>query len=148
MSYQEIAAFISPPFANVTGLRCLGNIAVSNAGVSQSLSAWYGAALGLGEFLMVQADGAKVYVHFSPNSTTSIDAFATGVGPNLAWPIPDGVTVSVIPGGGRLVGTGIATTMVPHFLHAKVASGGVATAYLRAWRGYGPTRDLGALKGP
>jgi hypothetical protein len=137
MSLREYeAAMITPPLMNTTGLvmKSQAAIPVSNAGITQGLSALFGGSLGAGHFLTLQADLGKIYVSFSSNASGSIDANATGNSPNICYPIPDGVAISVVPIGGREVGTGVATTVSYNFLHAKTASGGVATAMLRLYR--------------
>jgi hypothetical protein len=134
-SREYEAANIIAPLRNATGLhmKAQANIVVSNAGVSQGLSGLFGRAVGDGHFLTLQADGAKVYVQFAADSSGTIDAFATGNGPTICYPIPDGVSMPVVPIGGREVGTGVATTVRYNFINAKVASGGVATGYLRLY---------------
>jgi hypothetical protein len=146
MSFDEIGAYVTPPIQNVSGLACIGNLCVSNAGVVQGLSAWYGASLGQGQYIVLQSDGGKCYYRLDCNADGTIDAFATGVGPDVAWPLPDGAMSPMIPIAGRLNATGVATVMNFNFLRARTASGGVATMYLRVYRNILPGRDAGSLK--
>jgi hypothetical protein len=147
MSIREYeAAMITPPLCNPTGgMKVQANVVVSNAGNTQSLSGLFGGALGAGHFLTVKADGAKVYIKFASNDQGTTDAFATGNGPNVVWPLADGESMSVVPISGREVASGGHATLCNYnFLHARVASGGVATGYLRLYRSsLGPTQDPG-----
>jgi hypothetical protein len=136
MSNDYEAHTPTPPYMNTTAMRCIGNFAVSNAGNRIGLATYF-AGLGDGHFLSIQADGAKIYVAFASNEIGTLDAFATGAGATVCWPIPDGVTMPVVPKSGKEVGVTGAyapTFAVYETLHAKVASGGVATAYLRLYR--------------
>lgn len=150
MSIREYeAAMIVPPLENSAAMKSVANLVVSNAGIVQGLSGLFGGSLGQGHFLTLEADGAKVYVKFAPNNAGSVDAFATGNGANIAWPIPDGASVSVVPIAGRETATGVATLCNYNFIHARVASGGVATAYLRVYRSsLAPTQDAGEFRAP
>lgn len=153
-SKEAAAAFITPPLANNEAMKCCANIVVSNAGVSQSMTGIFGGTWSDGEYVTVQADGAKIYWRMSNHTVNNIDAFETGVGNGIAFPLADGAMMSFVPVGGRMVGSGIsvtagfATTARFDFLQARVASGGVATAYLRLYRNVGPGKDAGSLKGP
>jgi hypothetical protein len=152
MSIREYeAANLIPPIMNTTGvaMKSQANLVVSNAGVAQGLSALFGGGLGLGHFVTLEADGAKIDVAFSANSSGSLDAFATGNGPNICFPIPDGTMVPFVPVNGREVSTGVATMCNYDFIHARVRSGGVATAYLRMYRSsLAPNQDAREFKGP
>ena len=152
MSVTEYeAANIIPPLENSAAMKSQANIVVSNAGVIQGLSGLFGGTLGDGHFVTIQADGAKIYCKLAPNSAASAggDAFATGSGTGIVYPIPDGVQLSFRPVMGREVATGVATHCRYDFLHLRVASGGVATAYARVYRSsLAPTQDAGVLKAP
>jgi hypothetical protein len=147
MSKIESANYVTPPLGNVTGMRCMANVVVSTAGISQGLSGLFGVGLAEGEYVSIQADGAKVYYRFVANTHATIDAFETGAGNGVAFPLPDGVTHNVIPVAGRVTSTGIATHMDFNVLQAKVASGGVQTCHVRLYRNIAPGRDAGSLKG-
>lgn len=131
------AANIVPPLRNTTGLvlKSQAAIVVSNAGVVQGLSGLFGASHKDSHFYTLQADGAKIYIQWAANDFGSIDSFATGSGVSICYPLADGVSMNVTPVGGREVGTGVATGSVAYnFIHARVSSGGVATAMLRIYR--------------
>jgi hypothetical protein len=145
------------PFKNSTGMRVIANIPVSNAGIVQNLASLF-RGIQDGHYVTAQADGAKVYVAFGSNDVGQtlligltgfgIDANATGTAQNVCFPIPDGVMLPGVPYGGREVGsTGSrAPTMVVgyNYVHARVASGGVATAFLRLYRSsLGPNQNPG-----
>lgn len=137
MSVEYQAAHITPPLKNSAGMVCIANIVCSTAGISQDLSALFG-QIGGGTFYTIQADGAKVYIAFGVVSGGSIDAFATGVGATVCYPLQDGQQLSYMPLGGREQSTGWATMVRYTQLYAKVASGGVSTAYLRLYRSSTP----------
>ena len=152
MSIREYeASMVVPPILNTTGmaLKSQANIVVSNAGIVQGLSALFGGSLGNGHFLTLQADGAKIFVAFSANASGSLDAFATGNGPNIAFPLADGAMLPVVPIAGREVATGVATLCNYSFVHARVASGGVATGFLRMYRSsLAPNQNASEFTGP
>lgn len=145
MSIEE-ASFVLFPMENSDAFKSQANLCISNAsGLRFGLSGLFGGALGDGHFLTFQADGAKILVKLGVNDTGSIDGFATGTGASIAFPVPDGAMVSGVPVGGRIVGTGVATTVRFDWLHARVVSGGVATGYLRILRSSKlPNQDVGA----
>jgi hypothetical protein len=151
MSIREYEAHnITPPLKNSDRMKCIANLVVSTAGITQDLAALF-EKLGAGHYLTVQADGAKVYLAFSANASGSIDAFATGNGDTICWPVPDGVSMPVVPVGGREMASGYGVTAVSsyRFVHARVASGGVATGYLRFYRSsFAPNQDAGEFKRP
>lgn len=150
MSIREYeAAMIVPPLENSAGMKSQANVVVSNAGVVVGLSGLFGGSLGQGHFLTIAADGGKLYVKFAPNAAGSIDAFATGNGATIAYPIPDGAEKSFVPIAGRETGTGVATLCVYNQLHIRVASGGVATAFARLHRSsLAPGQDAGEFRAP
>lgn len=169
MSIREYEAHnVLFPMKNATGMRAIANIPVSNAGAVQNLASLFG-GLGNGHFLTVQADGAKTYVAFGSNDVGAtllvgltgfgIDANYTGFGPGVCYPIPDGVSLPGVPISGKEPGmptghagaTGLGATQVAgyNFLHARVASGGVATAFLRLYRSsVAPNQGTGEFKIP
>jgi hypothetical protein len=148
MSIREYEANnVTLPFKNSTGMRAIANIPVSNAGIVQNLASLF-RGIQDGHYVTPQADGAKIYVAFGSNDVGQtlaigltgfgIDANAVGTAPNVCFPIPDGVMLPGVPYGGAEVGSTNtrAPTMVAgyNFVHARVASGGVATAFLRLYR--------------
>lgn len=153
MSKQEDAAYITPPLENSDAMKCIANVLTSTAGTTHSLTGLFGAGYG-DAYLTLQSDGAKIYVKFAGNAQRAGDVGTTGTGSAVMWPIPDGVSMSVFPTWGREVGTGIGltagicTNVRYETLHLKVASGGVATAYMRLYRNVAPGKDGGSLKAP
>jgi hypothetical protein len=151
MSLKEFeSANIIPPLENSAAMKSQAAIVVSTAGVVQGLSGLFGGTIGDGHFLTLQADGAKMYVKFAANSAGSIDLAATGTGAGVAWPIPDGVAMPVVPIVGRETATGVATLCNYSFVHARVATTSpVATAILRFYRSsLAPQQDAGVLRAP
>ena len=143
------AANLIAPLENSAAMKSQANIVVSNAGVIQGLSGLFGGTLGDGHFITLQADGAKIYCKLASNSAGSTNAFATGNGESIVYPVPDGAQLSFRPVMGREVATGVATHCRYDFLHLRVASGGVATAYVRIYRSsLAPTQDAGVLRAP
>ena len=169
MSIREYEAHnVLFPMKNATGMRAIANIPVSNAGVVQNLATLFG-NLAAGHYLTVQADGAKTYVAFGSNDVGAtllvgltgfgIDANYTGFGPGVCYPIPDGVSLPGVPIGGRESGmptghvgaTTMGATIVAgyNYLHARLPSGGVATAFLRLYRSsLAPNQGTGEFKIP
>jgi len=161
MSVREYEAHnVLLPLKNSTAMKDQVNIAVSNAGVVQCLASLF-RGLEDGHYITPQADGGKIYVAFGSNDLgqtlalgltgMAIDAFVTGNGPQVCYPIPDGVMLPGVPYGAREVGsTGtMAPTLVAgyNYVHARVASGGVSTAYLRMYRSsVAPNQDPGVFK--
>jgi len=141
---------VIPPLKNSDAMKSQACVVVSTAGIVQGLSGLFGNSLGDGHFLTLEADGTKIYVAFSPNSSGSINPAATGNGATICYPIPDGVMMSVRPIAGREVGTGIATMCRYDFLHARVpTTAAVATGYLRIYRSsLAPTQDAGEFRAP
>ena len=156
------------PMQNATGMKAQANIAVSNAGVVQNLASLFG-GLTDGHYLTAQADGAKIYTTFAAHDVGAtlivgltgyaLSPEAVGTGRQVCWPIPDGVMLPGVPYGGLEKGTvtgfpgatniGITLVRGYNFVHARVASGGVATAYLRFYRSsLGPTQDVREFKMP
>lgn len=153
-SKEAQAAFITPPLANNEAMKCIARIVVSNAGISQSMTGIFGGTWADGEYVTITADGAKIDWRMANHTVNNIDAFETGVGDGIAYPLADGAMMSFVPVGGRMVGSGISvtagfvTTARFDYLQAKVRSGGVATAYLCLYRNVGPGKDAGSLRAP
>jgi hypothetical protein len=148
-AYQVIA-----PFQGSTGLANQASFAVSQTARFIDLTTVFG-QLGSGHFFTLQADGAKVYVAVAPHDKQTIADNATGAGPSVCYPIPDGQSIPFIVPGGRTRGSGAPTgpgyvTMVSYLsmigFWAKVASAigsGSATGYIRVWRSSaGPGQGL------
>lgn len=151
MSIREYEAVnIIAPLENSGAMKSQANLAVSNAsGLRFSLSGLFGRSLDQGHYLTVQADGGKLYVKLSPKEDSHVNAFATGTGEAICYPIPDGAQLSFVPVPGRETGTGVATLMVYDWLHVRVASGGVASAYARVYRSsLAPGQDAGEFRAP
>ena len=152
-SKQDDAAYLTGPLENSAAMKCQANLVTSNAGTTHSLTALFGAGYS-DSYLVMQADGAKIYMKLAAHGNIAPDAFATGTGSAIVYPLPDGVEKSIYPSWGREVGTGIgltagiATNVRYEVLHLKVASGGVATAFCRVYRNIPPGKDSGALKAP
>jgi hypothetical protein len=161
MSIREYEAHnVLLPLKNSTAMKSQANIMVSTAGVVQNLaSLFYG--LQDGHFITPQADGAKIYVAFGSNDVGqtlllgltgyAIEPNATGNGQQVCYPIPDGVMLPGVPYGGKEVGnTGLmAPTLVAgyNYVHARVASGGSPTAFLRFYRSsVAPGQEPGVFK--
>ncbi len=149
MSIKEYeAANITPPLQNSPAMKCIGALLADHTARTQDLSAMF-ARLGAGHFLTIQADGAKVYVAFSPNaSATAIDERAVGFGDAVCYPIPDGAEKAVIPIGGRVVGSGSATGL--DFKHLQYMTGATGvTGMIRLYRSsLAPNQDAGEFKAP
>ena len=153
------AANIIPPLKNATGMRSQANIVSSSAGGVQNLASLF-RGWDDGHYLTLQADGAKIYVAFGSNEVGqtlilgltgyTIDPTVTGNGRQVCFPLPDGVMFPVVPCGGRESGS--TGTMSPtlaqySYLHHRVVSGGVATAYLRVYRSsLGINQDAGFFR--
>jgi hypothetical protein len=157
------------PLQNATGMKSQANLLVGATGIVQNLASLFGGLMD-GHYLTAQADGGKVYTTWSSNDLGAtllvnltgyaIDPAATGSGRQVCWPIPDGVMLPGVPYGGLEKGTtsgfgpaatGIGMTLVRgyQFLHARMASGGVATGYLRLYRSsLAPTQDVREFKIP
>ncbi len=148
------------PLKNSTGMRDQANLLVGFSGIVQNIASLFRDA-SAGNLYTIQPDGAKVYVAFSSNERGltigpgltgfGIDPGVTGTGPQVCFPIPDGVMVPGYLTGGKEVGsTGtLAPTLVSSYniLHARVASGGVSTAYLRIYRSsLGSGQDAGFFR--
>jgi hypothetical protein len=154
MSIREFEAHnVLLPLKNATGMRAIANIPVSNAGTVQNMASLFG-KFQAGHYITPQADGAKIYVAWGSNDVGAtlmlgltgfgIDANFTGTGPGVCYPIPDGVMLPGVPYGGLESGiptghvgaTTLGATLVSgyNYVHARVASGGVATAFLRLYR--------------
>lgn len=154
MSIREFEAHnVLLPLKNSTGMKAQANIAVSNEGVVQCIASLF-RGIQEGHYITAQADGAKIYTAWGSNDVGAtlmlgltghgIDAAFTGTGPGVCFPIPDGVMLPGVPYGGIEAGrptghvgaTTLGMTMVDgyNYIHARVASGGVATAYLRLYR--------------
>lgn len=151
MSIREYeAANIIAPLENSSAMKSQANLAVSNAsGLSFSLTALFGRSLDQAHYITIQADGAKLYAKLAPTANTHIDAFSTGTSSTIGYPIPDGAQLTFVPVPGRETGTGVATLCVYNWLHLRVASGGVASAYARVYRSsLAPGQDAGEFKAP
>lgn len=151
MSIREYEAVnVIAPLENSDAMKSQANLAVSNAsGLRWSLTALFGRSLDQGHYLTIQADGAKLYAKLAPNNASHIDAFATGTGATIGYPIPDGAQITFVPVPGRETGTGVATLAVYDWLHLRTASGGVATAYARVYRSsLAPGQDAGEFRAP
>jgi hypothetical protein len=157
------------PLQNATGMKSQANILVGAGGTVQNLASLFGGLMD-GHYLTAQADGGKVYTTWAAHDVGAtlmlgltghaIDPGAVGAGRQVCWPIPDGVTLPGVPIGGLEKGTvsgfgpaatGIGMTLVRgyNFVHARMASGGVSTGYLRLYRSsLGPTQDVREFKIP
>lgn len=154
------------PLKNATGMVAQANLLVGATGIVQNLASLF-RGIQDGHYITAQADGAKVYVAFGANDVGAtlligltgyaIEPGATGAGRQVCFPIPDGVMLPGVPYGGRehgrLTGHAGATTLGGtfvdgyNFIHARVASGGVPTAYLRLYRSsLAPGQDVREFK--
>lgn len=162
MSIREYEAHnVLFPLKNATGMVAQANILVGATGIVQNLASMF-RGIQDGHYITAQADGAKIYVAFGSNDVGAtlllgltgyaIEPNAVGTGRQVCFPIPDGVMLPGVPYGGKEVGstgTVSAATLVDgyHFVHARVASGGVATAYLRLYRSsLAPNQTPGEFK--
>lgn len=150
---------VLPPLKNSTSMVSQANIVVGATYLCQDLASLF-RGLDDGHMVTMQADGAKIYVAMGANevgktgivglSMFAIDPGATGVGTQVCFPIPDGVMLPFFPQGGQELGkSGVFPTMVQNYnvLHARVASGGVATAFLRIYRSsMGPNQAPGFFR--
>lgn len=135
----------TPPIKNSDAAKCLFALLADHTSRTHDIST-YLRGLEENQILILQADGAKVYVAFGMNAGT-ISEIATGNGNTVAYPIPDGTSLPNKIIGGREVATGIATMVTYNTLHYMTGATGV-TAYLRGYRTVGVGRDTGALKAP
>jgi hypothetical protein len=141
------------PLKNSTGMVAQANLMVTNQGIVQNLASLF-RGIQDGHYLTAQADGAKIYVAFGSNDVGqtlmlgltgyTIEPHATGSGRQVCFPIPDGVMMPGVPYGGKESGrptghvgaTTLGATLVCgyNYVHARLPTGGVATAYLRLYR--------------
>ncbi len=149
MSIREYEANnVTPPLLNSAAMKCQANLLADHTARSQYLPSLFG-QLGNGHYLTLQADGAKICVALSPSQTPSaVDERTTGNANTVCWPIPDGVSIPVVPISGREVATGIATQVQYNYLHYITTSTGV-TGYLRMYRSStGPNQGSEAFPAP
>lgn len=150
MSIKEYeAANITPPLQNSNAMKCIGCLLADHTARSQDLSAMF-RQLEDGHFLTIQADGAKIYVAFSPNTaSTAIDERAVGMGPDVCYPIPDGVEKPIVPVGGQVVASGYGTTGLNFKVLQYMTGATGVTGYIRFYRSsLAPNQGPGEFKAP
>ena len=136
----------TPPIKNSNAAKCIFALLADHTSRTHDLSTYLRGLEEGQQLLILQADGAKVYVALGMDAGT-ISEIATGNGPTVCYPIPDGTSLPNKIIGGREVATGIATFVVYKTLHYITGATGV-TAYLRGYRTVGVGQDSTALKAP